>query len=344
MRGSAVEKRLAFWLVLVPPLGLGALGLVMVATAGPRSGAAGLGAPAHFALRQAIGLGMAALLGVVVARAGAARVLRAAPALFVVALLATAAVFVPGIGVRAAGASRWLRLGPLSGSPAPFLIAAVGLLLAQRSRPDRRGNVAHPLALALALALLATLVLVAQPDFSAAAVALAVAVAALAAGGAAPRRLVPAALLLLLGLGVGASRFGYVGGRVHGFLAPERDRRGKGFEVLALARANAAAAAGGVGLGHGTARRHLSSRPATMCSRWSARSWGDRARSRCWAPGVRSGSAWRWRPPGRGASGARRRPRAASRCWRPRRSTSPSAGAGCRSSASPCRWSATTRR
>ncbi len=259
MRGSAVEKRLAFWLVLVPPLGLGALGLVMVATAGPRSGAAGLGAPAHFALRQAIGLGMAALLGVVVARAGAARVLRAAPALFVVALLATAAVFVPGIGVRAAGASRWLRLGPLSGSPAPFLIAAVGLLLAQRSRPDRRGNVAHPLALALALALLATLVLVAQPDFSAAAVALAVAVAALAAGGAAPRRLVPAALLLLLGLGVGASRFGYVGGRVHGFLAPERDRRGKGFEVLALARANAAAAAGGVGLGHGTARRHLSS-------------------------------------------------------------------------------------
>jgi len=253
-----MARRLGPWLLIVPPLGLGTLGLVMVATAGACPGPAGLGAATHFALRQGIGLGLAILLALAVVRVGADRALRAAPALFAVALLATVAVFIPGIGVRAAGASRWLRLGPLSASPAPFLIAALGLLLAHRSRPEGRAAT-HPLALALGLALIATLVLVAQPDFSAAAVALAVAVAALAGGGAAPRRLVPAALLLLLALGAGASRFGYVGGRVHGFLAPERDRRGKGFEVLALARANANAAAGGVGLGHGTGRRHLSS-------------------------------------------------------------------------------------
>jgi cell division protein FtsW len=70
---------------------------------------------------------------------------------------------------------------------------------------------------------------------------------------------VPAALLLLVALSFGALRFGYVDNRIRGFLSPQSDRRGKGFEVLALARANAAGAAHGTGLGHGNARRHLSS-------------------------------------------------------------------------------------
>ncbi len=101
--------------------------------------------------------------------------------------------------------------------------------------------------------------LVAQPDFSAAAVALCVTFAALAGAGVAGRRLVPAAAVLLLALVLGASRFGYVGSRIHGFLSPQSDRRGHGFEVLALARAKANAATGPSGLGQGSARRHLSS-------------------------------------------------------------------------------------
>jgi len=172
----------------------------------------------------------------------------------------TVAVFVPGVGVRAAGASRWLRLGPLSGSPAPFLIAASGILMAAWSGgPDRARRRFESRAFALALALLAVLVLVAQPDFSAAAVALCVTFAALAGSGVAGRRLAPAVAVLLVGLAVGASRVGYVGGRIHGFLSPESDRRGRGFEVLELARAKANGAAGAAGLGHGAARRHLSS-------------------------------------------------------------------------------------
>jgi cell division protein FtsW len=102
-------------------------------------------------------------------------------------------------------------------------------------------------------------VLVAEPDFSAAAIALAAAFAAFAGAGVAGRRLVPAAVVLALALALGASRFGYVGDRIHGFVSPESDRRGHGFEVLALARARANAAAGAAGLGHGAARRHLSS-------------------------------------------------------------------------------------
>ena len=251
-------------LLIAPAVGLAALGFAIVLTAGGRPGAPGFGAPTHFAVRQVVCTALGAALGAVAARAGVDRVLRLAPALFVAALIATAAVFLPGIGVRAAGASRWLRLGPLSGSPAPFLIGATGLLVAAwgdggTAPRDAGASRLASRPLALALALVATLVLVAEPYFSAAAVALAVTFAALAGNGVTGRRLIPAAVVVVLALALAASRFGYVGGRIHGFLSPQSDRRGHGFEPLALARAKASAAAGAAGLGHGTARRHLSS-------------------------------------------------------------------------------------
>ena len=251
-------------LLVVPAVGLAALDLAIVASAGARPGPPGLGAPNHYAFRQAVAIVLGGALGWVVVRVGVERVLRAAPALFLAALIATAAVFVPHIGVRAAGASRWLRLGPFSGNPAPLLIGATGLLVAAWSRNgvSSGGGALWRFAsrpLALALSLLAVLVLVAEPDFSAAAVALCVTFAALAGAGVAGRRLVPAAVVLLIALALGASRFGYVGDRIHGYLSPESDRRGHGFEVLALARAKASGAAGPAGLGRGAARRHLSS-------------------------------------------------------------------------------------
>jgi cell division protein FtsW len=247
-------------LLIAPAVGLAALDLAIVASAGSRPGPPGLGAPSHYALRQAVAVAMGGALGWIVVRIGIERVLRRAPALFVIAFVATAAVFVPGVGVRAAGASRWLHLGPLSGSPAAFLIGATGLLTAAwsgvagvaRGRYESR-------ALALVLALLAVLVLVAQPDFSAAAAVLCVTFAALVGSGVAGRRLAPAVAVLLVALALGASRVGYVGYRIQGFLSPERDRRGHGFEVLELARAKASGAAGTAGFGHGIARRHLSS-------------------------------------------------------------------------------------
>ncbi len=245
-------------LLIVPALGLGALGLLVVAAAGSGSGTAGLGGSSHFAARQAVGLACGAALGGLVVRLGGQRILRLAPVLYAAALAITLLVFVPGVGVRAAGASRWLRLGPFSGSPAPFLIAAIGLLMAAWSRRLKETRLENRSA-ALVLALVGVLVLAAEPDFSAAAIALLVAFAALAGGGAASRRLLPAAVILLVALILGASRFGYVGGRIDGFLSPESDRRGKGFEVLALARTNANATAHGVGLGHGLSRRRLSS-------------------------------------------------------------------------------------
>jgi cell division protein FtsW len=291
-------RGISMFLLIVPALALSLLGLVMVGSTTARQAAATFGDPLHFVVRQVIALLLAALVAFAALRAGPNRIMRAAPLLFVAALLGALAVFVPGVGVRAAGARRWLHIGSLSGSPAPILTVAVGLIVSAWGRagsaplraargqtgappvadaaagagapgiPAPGGASGEPIAaddalprraLAIAMAFLAVLALVAEPDFSAAAIALAVGLVALAGLGIRGRRLVPAALVLAVSLALVASQFSYVGGRLHGFLSPERDRRGKGFEVLALARATSGATRTGTGLGHGEARRHLSS-------------------------------------------------------------------------------------
>ncbi len=273
-----MRRGLSFFLLVAPALALAALGVLMVMSTTARHATAAFGDPRHFVVRQVIATALAAVLALAIVRAGPARVLHAAPVIFAVALLAALAVFIPGIGVRAAGARRWLHVGALTGSPAPILTVAIALIISAWGRdedfappPPRvglgsAGNARSSLLdpaprrlLALALAFAALLALVVEPDFSAAAIAGAVGLAALAGLGFRGRRLVPAAAALVLALMLVASQFAYVSGRLRGFLAPESDRHGKGFEVLALARASAGATTSGAGLGHGEARRRLSS-------------------------------------------------------------------------------------
>lgn len=254
-------------LLVAPALGLGALGVVMVSSAMARHGMLAFGDSHHFIVRQAISVLVAALLGVMVVRVGPERLLAHAPWLFLAAILLALAVLTPGLGIKAGGATRWLRVGSLSFAVAPAVALGTSLLMAAWGRPaPEAGTPADPgrrilcrRRAAILLGLLAVLTLVAEPDFSAAAVVVVAGAAALVGLGFGGRRVVPAVLLVALVLGLSASRFGYVGGRMSGYLAPERDRRGAGWEVLALARANANATPTGVGLGRGVARRHLSS-------------------------------------------------------------------------------------
>jgi cell division protein FtsW len=257
------RRALIVLLMAAPAAALGVLGIVVVASATAHQSTAAFGAPTHYVSRQVFAVILAALVAIVFVELGPRRLLRAAPVVFAAALLAVFAVFAPGIGVHAGGANRWVHLGPLSGDPAPLLTAGTALLLAAWAAPQGAlggapdARTRRPLALALGA--LAVLVFIAEPDFSAAAVTAVVMLAGLAGAGWSARRLAPAAAVTALVLALAASRFGYVNGRVSGFLAPQTDRHGKGYEVLALARAQAAATPTGVGLGRGTARRRLSS-------------------------------------------------------------------------------------
>ena len=252
-------------LVAAPAAALGVLGIVVVASATAHQSTAAFGAPTHYASRQAFAVVLAALVAIAFVELGPRRLLRAAPVVFACAALAAFAVFAPGVGVHAAGANRWVHVGPFSGNPAPLLTAATAMLVAAWGAPaptQALGSADEARArrpLAIGMGVLAVLTFVAQPDFSAAAITALVVLAALAGGGMGAPRLAAAAVVTALVLALLASRFGYVSGRMSGFLAPETDRRGKGYEVLALARAHATATPTGVGLGRGTARRHLSS-------------------------------------------------------------------------------------
>jgi cell division protein FtsW len=265
--GLVSRRAISILLLVVPALALGVLGLALVATAPARTGAAGIGAAQHFAWRQGVGLMLGLALGASAAWLGTGRLMAAAPKIFVVALAAAAAVFVPRLGVLAAGARRWVHLGPISGSPSPLLAGAVALwLAAAESGPVHAGasnNPTHVIrrrGVAVAGALLAVLVMALEPDFSAAATTLVVGFATVAAAGRIPaRRLVPVAALLLALLAGGALRSAYVDNRIRGFVSPQTDPRGKGFEVLALAHAKATADAAPPGRGHGRPRRRLSS-------------------------------------------------------------------------------------
>src|ERR1041384_7189286 len=98
-----MRRGISLLLLLVPAFALAALGILMVTSTMERHAAVTFGDPRHFAVRHLIATGLATMLAVAIARMGPARMLRAAPLIFIAALIAALAVFVPGIGVRAAG-------------------------------------------------------------------------------------------------------------------------------------------------------------------------------------------------------------------------------------------------
>ena len=302
-------------------------------------GAPGLGAPHHFALRQAIGVVVGAVLGAVVVRVGIARVLRAAPALFVIALLATAAVFVPGVGVRAAGASRWLHLGPLSGSPAPFLIGATGLLMAaawggaarRRARP---AGGSRPRAGARARAARGAGAGGAAGFLGGRRRALRDVRGARGRGRRRDAGWCRRRRVLLLALALGASRFGYVGSRIHGFLSPrERPARPRLRGARPRPREGERRRPAPSGWDTASARRHLSS-PASdyvfAIVNEELGGPGAWAVVAAWAA-IAAGAALAARCAAATSAAAASRPPAPPRCSRRRRCTSPSAAAGSRS-------------
>lgn len=85
----------------------------------------------RLALTQlALGLIPGVLALVAIRFAPPAWIMRAVVPFYVFALALTALVFVPGLGVHAGGATRWIDVGPVTVQPAEFLKPAVILMLA----------------------------------------------------------------------------------------------------------------------------------------------------------------------------------------------------------------------
>jgi len=119
-------------------------------------------------LQAGLGLGLG-FLALIIARAvPLARIRSLAPYLYVLTLLFTALVFIPGIGFNSGGATRWVDLGFTTVQPAEFLKIGVVLALAWWLAPRARELKSPKKGLLPFLAILITpsSLLLAQPNTS----------------------------------------------------------------------------------------------------------------------------------------------------------------------------------
>ena len=217
-------------LILVT-LALVAFGVVMVYSATSAAATLGGGNPAYYVKRQAIYALLGLALLVLTARCGYWSLRRLAPMLvagsLLLLLLALAA------GSRVNGASRWLRLGPVTFQPSelakPALAVWLALYLARRPAPRTLGELARPVGLLIAV--FCALVL-AEPDLGTVITICVLAGALLLVAGAPVRMLGQAAAIVSGVVLIAIWLEPYRRSRIFSFVNPWHDAQGAGYQTV----------------------------------------------------------------------------------------------------------------
>ena len=248
------EQRLALrydpWL-LGAALVLAMFGVVMVYSASAVYASARLGDGLWFFKRQALGAaaGLAALL--LAMKLGYRRIEKLAVPLLLLSLVLLVLVLVPGLGVVAGGARRWLRVGSLSFQPSELAKVALVLWLARslaRKGERVRSLVAGLLTHLFMLGLFALLLLF-EPDFGTTVVMACLTFALLFVAGARVAWLFGLLLAAVPVACVVVWNSPYRLQRVLTFLDPWKDARGHGYQTVESLLGFGAGGAFGVGLG-----------------------------------------------------------------------------------------------
>jgi cell division protein FtsW len=184
-------------------------------------------------LQAGFGLGLG-LLAFLFARAvSLAWIKRSAPYLYVLTLLFTALVFVPGIGFHSGGATRWVNLGFTTVQPAEFLKIGFVLALAWWLAPRARGlaSMRKGLFPFIAIVALPTILLLVQPNTSTTLLLLATGAAMYFAAGAPWRDFGILALCIAVALGAVILVRPYVLERIETFLNPSANSLSSGYQI-----------------------------------------------------------------------------------------------------------------
>jgi cell division protein FtsW len=238
--------------LLVVVLALTLLGIAMVFSASGIRALDTLDDPRYYLWWQSLWAGLG-LLGMLAAmRIDYHRYRALTIPLLVVVVVLLVVVLIPGVGVRAGGAARWLRAGPVGLQPAELAKLALILYLAAWLG-GRRDEIAKPALLVpffVVTAVLAALV-VAEPDLGTAIVLVAIALTMYFIAGA--RLRVFASLAGLAGVCALAVAIAqpYRLSRLTTFLDPWSDPRGTGFQTIQSLYGLALGGVFGEGLGAG---------------------------------------------------------------------------------------------
>ena len=171
---------------------------------------------------------------------------------FILGMLCLILVFVPGVGSKVYGASRWLQLGPFSFQPSEMLKLSIILYLAAwlEQRADKVKDFYEGLLPFLAVISLVSFLLVKQPDMGTLGVIILIALSIFFVSGASLSHLILIAVSGITALYFLIKFESYRMDRILVFLHPEIDPRGIGYQINQAFLAIGSGGIFGVGLGH----------------------------------------------------------------------------------------------
>ncbi len=232
-------------------LALAAFGLVMVASSSIAIADGAGAAPFHYVVRHAVFLGLGAIVALVFVLTPTARLEQSSRVLLLAGIVLLLCVFVPGVGHRVNGATRWINLGVTTFQAVEAVKLIVIVYLASylvRFGSQVRTSILGTLK-PLGIAALLVALLLLQPDFGSAALILAIVIGMIWLAGARFRDVAGLALLGTPVMAIAAWTEPYRVRRLTSFLDPWADPFNDGFQ---LAQALIAIGRGewfGVGLG-----------------------------------------------------------------------------------------------
>ncbi|HEX6235963.1 MAG TPA: putative lipid II flippase FtsW [Acidimicrobiales bacterium] len=232
------------------------LGLVMVMSASSVVALDEFGSPWYLVSRQALWALAGTAVLVVVARVDYRRWRALATPLLVTALVLLGLVLVPGVGVDANGATRWVGIGPITIQPAELaklaLLVWVADLLARRARlMDNTRATLRPVIVVLVA--MSALVMV-QPNLGTTIVIAAIALALCFVAGTPVRPLAAWATLAMTGATALALAAPYRRARMIGFLDPWGDPTDTSYQNVQSLVGLASGGVAGSGLGASRAK------------------------------------------------------------------------------------------
>ena len=238
MSGSVLRR--LDWVLLAVVAALVAVGTLLVWSATATRDDLTGGEATAFATKQLLNVAIGVLLAVLVASTDHRWVRIWTPLVYVASLAGLVAVLVPGVGQVINGSQSWLSVGGLSLQPSEFaklaVIAAIAVLVAEKSEGSKAGDRLRDIdvAQALAIAAVPAVLILRQPDLGTLMVLAATTFGVIALAGA-PRRWLVGLLVLAVGGVVLAVKLqvlaGYQLDRFAAFTNPALDPQGAGYNT-----------------------------------------------------------------------------------------------------------------
>ena len=238
MSGSVLRR--LDWVLLAVVAALVAVGTLLVWSATATRDDLTGGEATAFATKQLLNVAIGVLLAVLVASTDHRWVRIWTPLVYLASLAGLVAVLVPGVGQVINGSQSWLSVGGLSLQPSEFaklaVIAAIAVLVAEKSEGSKAGDRLRDIdvAQALAIAAVPAVLILRQPDLGTLMVLAATTFGVIALAGA-PRRWLVGLLVLAVGGVVMAVKLqvlaGYQLDRFAAFTNPALDPQGAGYNT-----------------------------------------------------------------------------------------------------------------